>query len=544
MATHWYWERDGKEHGPVTTGQLKQMAVQSELLPSDFVWRDDSPKRVVASKVNGLFDAIPSPTAPTSTPPLPSQITIPQSVLDSSNEPAASPVPKPVEANRFAAIPTLKKSLMESAKAAGQLTAKQAERVKLTNTTLPKLYVALGKHALSTRMYQDQFPEQFKELDKVKADLAQTAIHKDAKDNTFMEKAKATAGNALQTAQAAKLSIRQSSLLANLGKVIYARHQNEGGPEQLVKPIHEALSHVAIIDSEIATLSQIGRGSWITPKRFLISTVGAACFVLWLAIGSLGQRKHDSLSYQRPKAPDISSVVAAVNKIESNTREMSEQITQSTIEKHERERQEDQRPIADNAKLQTAQRIEKQQKQAHLSKDETPPQQKKEKGEDKKEKSEAVQNSPVPVGRKLTTRVNRDIALDPSDPGGGRAGLSIKAFECYATSSTLVMDLTIDSQRWIETHLGYPLIVTLYDANGQRLTHFVTTEKFTEEQEYFDKYPQLNAYVLKEGIVNRLEYPVNVRDLWDTAIVKISFDSWDNSRSKPLKLGKYGQWRR
>jgi len=45
-----------------------------------------------------------------------------------------------------------------SAKAAAQLTAKQAERTKITNVTLPHAYRELGKDIHATGRYRDQFP--------------------------------------------------------------------------------------------------------------------------------------------------------------------------------------------------------------------------------------------------------------------------------------------------------------------------------------------------------------------------------------------------
>ncbi len=181
---------------------------------------------------------------------------------------------------------SLQSSIVASAKAAGQITARQAEKVKL-NASLPKLYWKLGKHGLSSDVFRAEFQERYQEIDKLQTELARTAIHQQAKDTTIMEKAKATAGNALQTAQASKLSVTQATLISRLGRAIYERHRDNSGPEELVTPIREAVLRLETLDKDIGVLSQVGSGSWITPKRMMI----AGAFLFLLVIGSLGKQK-------------------------------------------------------------------------------------------------------------------------------------------------------------------------------------------------------------------------------------------------------------
>jgi hypothetical protein len=56
MATHWYCKISGAERGPLTSQQLKAMAVHGRLQPSDEVRQGDTGNWVPASRVKGLFD--------------------------------------------------------------------------------------------------------------------------------------------------------------------------------------------------------------------------------------------------------------------------------------------------------------------------------------------------------------------------------------------------------------------------------------------------------------------------------------------------------
>ena len=56
MATQWFWTgNDGEKHGPVTSKELKDLALTGQLLPADWVKRSGMDKSVKASRVKGLF---------------------------------------------------------------------------------------------------------------------------------------------------------------------------------------------------------------------------------------------------------------------------------------------------------------------------------------------------------------------------------------------------------------------------------------------------------------------------------------------------------
>jgi hypothetical protein len=51
----WYYAKEGRQHGPVSSSQLRQMAQSGELLPEDLVFKEGSSNWIAASTVQGLF---------------------------------------------------------------------------------------------------------------------------------------------------------------------------------------------------------------------------------------------------------------------------------------------------------------------------------------------------------------------------------------------------------------------------------------------------------------------------------------------------------
>jgi len=58
MAADWYYEIDGQQHGPVSAGQLRQLATTGELQPSHLIWKEGMPKKVPAGSAKALFRGI------------------------------------------------------------------------------------------------------------------------------------------------------------------------------------------------------------------------------------------------------------------------------------------------------------------------------------------------------------------------------------------------------------------------------------------------------------------------------------------------------
>ena len=61
MSAQWYYMLGEKKLGPVTAGQLKQLAQTGQLQPTDQVWKDGMKSWVPAEKVKGLIQTTPLP---------------------------------------------------------------------------------------------------------------------------------------------------------------------------------------------------------------------------------------------------------------------------------------------------------------------------------------------------------------------------------------------------------------------------------------------------------------------------------------------------
>ncbi len=84
IATKWYWARDGKQFGPVGSGELRSLAGSGSLRPDDLVWKEGLAEWAEARKVSGLF--------PNDPPKFPPKVASPENVsFDSSLPPKFSP---------------------------------------------------------------------------------------------------------------------------------------------------------------------------------------------------------------------------------------------------------------------------------------------------------------------------------------------------------------------------------------------------------------------------------------------------------------------
>lgn len=56
MADIWFYTRSGKQMEPVSTAELRQMAAQGHLKPTDMVWREGMPQWIRAAAAKGIFE--------------------------------------------------------------------------------------------------------------------------------------------------------------------------------------------------------------------------------------------------------------------------------------------------------------------------------------------------------------------------------------------------------------------------------------------------------------------------------------------------------
>ena len=166
MASSWYIEKQGRQLGPFTSVQLKQLVVSGQLKPNDSVRRADQPRIVAAGKVKGLFaeEEASQEVLEASPPPIPA-----------SNAPgtasAASVLPPPSRGGRLGGVGEGLRNLAEASKAAARLAAAQARKVQLAKITLPAAFLALGKDIHSSGRFSSEFPDLYAEIERLRAEI-------------------------------------------------------------------------------------------------------------------------------------------------------------------------------------------------------------------------------------------------------------------------------------------------------------------------------------------------------------------------------------
>lgn len=103
-AVEWYYAKGNEQHGPVSSAELKQLAVAGQVDAEDLVWREGMEDWIAARKVKGLFDdaggpAAAAPAAPKAAPaeiaPEPAEAAAPAAARPSG--PAFDQQPAPAE---------------------------------------------------------------------------------------------------------------------------------------------------------------------------------------------------------------------------------------------------------------------------------------------------------------------------------------------------------------------------------------------------------------------------------------------------------------
>jgi hypothetical protein len=318
-AQEWYYGSGGKKQGPVSFARLRQLVIGGKIEASDRLWTDawDDWKR--ASDVRELRQALlppvadpdipmpaleksgtsvePAATAKPSAPDIPSIPSLSsetQPIMTSANQEAPSPHDPIVSGNAKkqdfgTTAKTWLSGLLNNTKAAGRLVAKQTERTKLANVTLPAAYRELGRHVYPNGQFREEFSTEFQSIDDLERKLQE--VEASAKQSGQPQgaggKAKALAGSAKAAANRKVLEQKRGQAFAALGKAVFEKHGQQAGPEELVGQVANLRSRLELLDSEIAELSQAGQGQVVTPKRIAIGGIAVAALLLLLVLKSL-----------------------------------------------------------------------------------------------------------------------------------------------------------------------------------------------------------------------------------------------------------------
>ena len=103
----------------------------------------------------------------------------------------------------------------------------------------------------------------------------------------------------------------------------------------------------------------------------------------------------------------------------------------------------------------------------------------------------------------------------------------------------IIITFDVDTEQWSKTggNWMFPLLVRMFDRNGEYLSHFSTNEAFVVKesvlQMYLAPWERLTKAGVSGGVVhkpvllqekgNRLEYMVNTRDMEHVEKVEIGF---------------------
>jgi hypothetical protein len=78
----WYYAHHNQQYGPVSAGELKQLAEAGRLTPEDLLWREGMDAWTTAVNLRGLFDSEPASAAKS-----PSSVTAPTATASAASRP-------------------------------------------------------------------------------------------------------------------------------------------------------------------------------------------------------------------------------------------------------------------------------------------------------------------------------------------------------------------------------------------------------------------------------------------------------------------------
>ncbi len=304
-VAEWYYAVNGNRQGPVNAEKLRQLRDSGQLQATDLVWR------VRAGTVRGLFQQIGVSDSP---PPLPADlrsdrlgtvspvpmapISSPSPRVDSLNladsADDAESVPSDHSQNDTSGKsrqPESKDSLLDRAKTAAKLVARQAERTKLLKVDLPEAYGALGKHIHSAGLHRLDLPSLFTEIDEALKKAASAGHGPDgpSESGAAAGKKKDFFTAAKDSAHAKALRMQIQPLYKRLGEECFDRFGTQCEASELLAAVQGVRARLAALDGEIAMLSQAQPGQLLTPTRIAVSGsfALATCAVLF-CLGLMG----------------------------------------------------------------------------------------------------------------------------------------------------------------------------------------------------------------------------------------------------------------
>ena len=178
-------------------------------------------------------------------------------------KPVPPPFPRSAEANQpsSASISETVKSdfsdFVSSAKRVKDLAVAHARKTQLNTTSLPKAYLELGKEVFTTERFREEFSDLFQRITDTNNEIARLkATASEGPQATDLKgKLKSGAAKLMAQGKAATLSMQRESLVRELGKKSFEKHEVEAGSPDLTSSITAVVEQVAQMDARINATS-------------------------------------------------------------------------------------------------------------------------------------------------------------------------------------------------------------------------------------------------------------------------------------------------
>jgi hypothetical protein len=195
----------------------------------------------------------------------------------------------------------------------------QTRRLWTRQVALPSVYLALGRDILAQGRYRDRLADLYVTLQAVTERLASIEAHgagasgtgrgptaenltpgsakpavptaeskaeegKRPKSSGIAGSIRRFLGGVKRMIQAAFLARSQRALVRNLAQRAYQIDHQSAGPEALTGRVRDALTRLEECRAEIAVLSEVPAGTWLSPKRlaWIVLTIVVALMLLLL----------------------------------------------------------------------------------------------------------------------------------------------------------------------------------------------------------------------------------------------------------------------
>ena len=315
MAPEWFYTSRGQKSGPVSSKELKRLATQGVLLPTDLLWKEGMKDWLPASKAKNLFANESSGTGGDPA----GQQPPPQDSL-STSEPA----------NATEAPVTLGARMRNAAR----VTALKAEQAKLRNVSLPAAYVVLGKHLHAAQTLNEQFPDLYKQIDDLQAKAAEASKKAaEATGTNLAKKAKVFAQKGAAFAKGKAAEVQQLAVFKQLGehasqpanahridaasleplRTIQGRIESIENEMATLQASKETQDSFAAADAKLQSLHRVFGGQWT--RRLAIGAGILATLYMVAGVLGIGSAARDVRNYSDSETRSCLDVVCSIRRV-------------------------------------------------------------------------------------------------------------------------------------------------------------------------------------------------------------------------------------